>query len=81
MTIMGGAVTSTGLALTFLTLFAFVSEPLSARTQSGLDLPNGIRRAVSVLQQAERISDQLPCSSRTCTKFAGRQLRAEPGRI
>ena len=53
MTFTDRAVTSTGLAVTFLTMFVFAGDPPSAPAQSLFDFPDGVRRLVQTLQSGE----------------------------
>ena len=53
MTFTDRAVTSTGLAVTFLTMLVFAGDPPSAAAQSLFDFPDGVRRLVQTLQSGD----------------------------
>lgn len=63
MTFTDRAVTSTGLAVTFLTMFVFAGDPPSAPSQSLFDFPDGVRRLVQTLQSGEEKTFPVPLQS------------------
>ena len=63
MTFTDRAVTSSGLAVTFLTMFVFAGDLPSAPAQSVFDFPDGVRRLVQTLQSGDDKTCPVPLRS------------------